>query len=100
MPFTFNGIGTMYYGKRDKGPDGSYATTEWIVFVYVPVLPLRSFRVLPVEGGANYGLYNSQQYLVQRTPLNWRQVGNVYLTMVGIVAAFAAVLAAAAYFGD
>jgi hypothetical protein len=40
MPFTFNGCGTRYYGKQDKADDGSYVTTEWITFVYVPLIPL------------------------------------------------------------
>jgi hypothetical protein len=48
MPYAFNGCGTRYYGKQDKADDGSYVTTEWITFVYVPLIPLRSFRVLPV----------------------------------------------------
>ena len=30
MPFSFNGIGTTYYGKRDVQVDNSFITTEWI----------------------------------------------------------------------
>ena len=46
MAFTFNGIGTTYYGQRDFGPEGSYVTTEWFVVLFVPLIPIKSLRVL------------------------------------------------------
>lgn len=90
MAFTFNGIGTTYYGNRDTGPDGSFVTTEWLVFIYLPILPIRSFRVLPTGQNTNAFVYNSQGYMAQRVPLCWRQVRNVYL---GIAIAAAAMFA-------
>ncbi len=45
MPSTLNGIGTKFYGQRDFSPDGSYITTEWFVFIYIPLIPLKSLRV-------------------------------------------------------
>lgn len=44
-PFTLNGFGTTFYGKRDFRADGSYITTEWIVLAYLPLIPIRSLRV-------------------------------------------------------
>ncbi len=85
MPYTFNGCGTRYYGNQDKGEDGSYVTTEWVTFIYVPVIPLRSFRVLPVSKGTNYIVHSSQSYQTMRVPLHWRQVRNVYLVIVPIL---------------
>jgi hypothetical protein len=29
MAYTFNGIGTTYYGSADRRADGSYVATEW-----------------------------------------------------------------------
>ena len=46
MAYTLNGIGTTFYGQRDFQPDGSYLTTEWLVFLYVPLIPIRSLRVV------------------------------------------------------
>lgn len=85
MPFTFNGIGTKYYGKREKAEDGSYVTTNWIVFLYVPLIPLGSYRVRPLGEGKHLAVYDSQQYAVQRVPLNWRQVLNVYAVPAGVI---------------
>jgi hypothetical protein len=44
-----NGIGTRVYGKRDFRTDGSFITTKWITFLWVPLIPLGSMRVRPSE---------------------------------------------------
>lgn len=92
MPFTFRGCGTKFYGKRDEGPDGSYITTEWITLVYLPLIPLRSFRVCPTGGGTNAILYRSEQFRVQKVPLNKLQVRNIYAVSGPIIALIVAVL--------
>ena len=71
MTFTLNGIGTMLYGQRDYGVNGSYITTEWYVFVYVPIAPLRSMRILE-------GAYLNGYTILENTKLNMRQVLSVY----------------------
>ncbi|MSQ48622.1 MAG: hypothetical protein EXR78_09630 [Deltaproteobacteria bacterium] len=86
--FTFNGIGTTLYGNRDAGPDGSYVTTEWVVFVYVPVFPLRSWRVLPTGKGTSAIVYNSASYQRVQVPLNGHQVRNGYAVTLAVVAVF------------
>jgi len=85
MPYTFNGCGTRYYGERERAEDGSYITTEWITFVYVPLLPIRSYRVLPVGKGTNILIHRSQSYQTMRVPLCWTQVRDVYLVISPIV---------------
>jgi hypothetical protein len=40
-----NGFGTTIYGKRDFLADGSFVTTKWVIFFWVPILPLSSMRV-------------------------------------------------------
>lgn len=59
MPFTFNGIGTMYYGKRKTedyegvcqscGQTGrlkAYETRLWFTVLYVPIVPLAREQVV------------------------------------------------------
>jgi hypothetical protein len=59
MPQTINGVGTHYYGKKDRSfRDGvcrfcgnagrleSYETRLWFVIVFVPVIPLGRKRIL------------------------------------------------------
>jgi hypothetical protein len=45
MAYILNGIGMTFYGKRDFRGDGSFITTEWVTFLFVPLIPFRSFRV-------------------------------------------------------
>jgi hypothetical protein len=79
MPFTFNGIGTSNYGKRDFRADGSYVTTEWFVLIFVPIFPLKSRRILPTGKDKFYGVFYSSQYLIlEKLPMSWRQVASVY----------------------
>lgn len=88
MPYTLNGIGTKYYGRREAGSDGSYVTTEWIVLLYLPLIPIGSFRVCPTGKSTNAIVYNSQQFMVRRMPFNWPQIRNIY----GVTGAIAATL--------
>jgi hypothetical protein len=85
MPFSFNGIGTKYYGSRDFSEDGSYITTEWFIILFVPVVPLRSFRVSPIKKR----WFGSQEYWAWKVPLCKPQVRNTYLAvfLVGLAIA-------------
>ncbi|MGH9699970.1 MAG: hypothetical protein ACRD52_10995 [Candidatus Acidiferrales bacterium] len=60
---SFNGFGTAVYGKRDFAPDGSYLTTKWAVFFWIPIIPLSSMRVRPV-GGSSVLFGWSERYVV------------------------------------
>lgn len=82
MPYTLNGFGTRYYGRRDVAEDGSYVTTLWATALYVPLLPLGSYRVLPYGKGTNWVVHSSQSYVTQPVSLCWEQIWHVY--MVGI----------------
>lgn len=59
MPHTVNGIGTWYYGKKDRMRRTgmcefckrittlqSYQTREFIVVLFIPIIPLRRFKIL------------------------------------------------------
>jgi hypothetical protein len=52
-----NGCGTVFYGNK-KMPD-FYITTKWITFLYVPLLPVRSYaiRFLDVKPLPGFGIY-------------------------------------------
>jgi hypothetical protein len=79
MPFTFRGVGTCNYGSRDFRPNGSYVTTQWFVFIYLPIIPLKSERILPVGNNWSFMLLGSRRYQVlERVPLNISQVLMVY----------------------
>jgi hypothetical protein len=93
MPVSFNGLGTAYYGECDFRADGSYVTTEWIIVIFIPLLPFKSVRLIRVPSeDVNLIVFNSTGYaIIERRPLHWGQVGRVYgfaLLLVAYVAAY------------
>ena len=87
MAFTLNGFGTRFYGEGDLRPDGSFITTEWVTAAYLPILPLRSFRLARTRGGLNAVVFRSQSYAVfEKLPICWPQVGRVYGCVIGTAA--------------
>jgi hypothetical protein len=68
---SFNGTGTMIYGKRDFLTDGSFITTKWITFLWVPLVPLSSMRVRPSSPS---------------TPIPDHLLASLFLAVAGLVA--------------
>jgi hypothetical protein len=84
---TVNGIGTRLYGRAKKrslppklrvelGAKGfapySYQAVKWFVFLFVPLIPLGTYRVIP----SDQGFFSSEQssYLMEPAPWDWLQV--------------------------
>lgn len=63
---------TTVFGETDFRSDGSYVTTQWFSIFMIPVVPLRSFRVL--KSRHPLGGYRS----CEETRLNLKQVASVY----------------------
>jgi predicted negative regulator of RcsB-dependent stress response len=52
-----NGIGTTAYGSRDHDPEtGTYVKTVWVTVVFLPIMPLASYRVADAPNGGWYFL--------------------------------------------
>ncbi len=101
MPFTLNGFGTSYYGLSDFLPDGSFVTTEWITALYIPLIPLASYRLSFVPGSNVYAVvFNSRSYrVVGRLPVHRRQMWGVYKFIAFCVPWIGGGLAVSAYSG-
>ena len=84
MPKSINGIGTRYYGEAEPRADSSYVTTEWFAIFLLPIIPLRSFRVIRETSGDRFTIFgHSASYQVlERLPLAWAQVLKTYLFFV------------------
>src|SRR5437867_639442 len=92
---TANGVGTRFYGKSDVHTDKSYITTKWVVCLWLPILPLGSYRVWPEMASAQmpgetvmmrdyenveYNLTSvKRRYKVQKVNWHWKQIGKTYL---------------------
>lgn len=87
--FTFNGIGTMLYGRRDFDPsDGTYFATLWFTVVFLPIVPLQQYLVRDAGGDA-------YQFLGS-VPMS-RGVRRAVLAVAALVVAAAAVFAATSW---
>ncbi|MDP2947131.1 MAG: hypothetical protein Q8N88_03370 [Nanoarchaeota archaeon] len=89
------GIGTAYYGKNHCNPqDNSYITTEWFVLFLLPIIPLKSLRVIKIgKQEKNYLVAWSHTVgyrILQEIPLknNIRQIIKTYLFAYGGIALF------------
>lgn len=95
MPASFQGFGTAFVGQRDFWPDGSYITTEWHVYFFVPLIPIRSVRVKagPLRTTSLYviGEMRREYVICDEQPINAKQVACVY----GFLAFYAAWIFAA-----
>ena len=89
MPLSVHGFGTAYYGERDHLVDDcSFITTEWIICLNLPVIPLRSLRVIPdfAESAHNPVVSIEAYHTAKRVPLCLRQVFQTYLFILGCLA--------------
>ena len=89
------GIGTDFYGKTGYNPmDKSYITTKWFVFFLLPIVPLKSYRVIKQAGyGKSYivAFSNIQHYrIIEEIPIkqNIKQILLIYLTTYGGLGVF------------
>jgi len=88
MPQSFNGIGTMYYGSALPQDDGSHVVTEWVTFLWVPLIPLGSRRVWD-EGTESHWFMNQSttHYKVEKVPLHFPHLLKGYGALLAVGAA-------------
>lgn len=88
---TLNGFGTSLRGWNHQ-PDGTAFATSWVVFSYLPIVPLRRYhvRVLTDFGnepfvpapapGAHFGIsWVEPVAVLAPLPISWREIGLTYL---------------------
>ncbi|MBI3730957.1 MAG: hypothetical protein HY254_21825 [Burkholderiales bacterium] len=72
MARTINGIGTTFYGKCKFNADHSFITTKWVVLVFIPIIPLASYRFIE-ESSSTFEVVDSD------LPLELMQVLRIWL---------------------
>jgi len=75
-------LGTAFWGKAD--PKGhpqygqSYVTTEWFVVFFIPIIPIGTMRIAVVDRRflylVVYASRTMEYVILERLPLNWKQV--------------------------
>lgn len=90
--YSLNGIGTTIYGSAKKkelfGTERieaeragylpySYQVVKWFIILFLPVVPLGTYRVLKVKQG--FWTLGSPEYSMVRVEWDWAQVARHYL---------------------
>jgi hypothetical protein len=91
LEVTIYGFGTSLYGKRDFHADGSYLTTRWVVFVWLPIVPVKSYRlrILDPSDPLAHRHWWSRSYLIEEVrPVNLKQAIFVYGFFLGFLPFF------------
>jgi hypothetical protein len=87
MAFTFEGLGTKVYGRRDYWPDGSFITTEWFVIAYVPLIPICSKRISYKDENPFAKRDFSGYYVYETLGVDRKQAGFIYGWVASVVTA-------------
>lgn len=87
---SINGVGTIYYGRRDAG-DGFIITTRWFIILFLPIIPLGSFRRYEFRNfSGDVRVSDARFKEITRlcpVPLDRRMVARTYAMAFGIVLA-------------
>jgi hypothetical protein len=85
---TLNGFGTALYGNRNEQSDASFIKTKWIVLFWIPLIPLRSFRVRYIGHGSSFLGWSWKYLILDEFRPDIRQVINTYCLITLSVFAF------------
>ncbi|MGA3032643.1 MAG: hypothetical protein ABSD70_05140 [Terracidiphilus sp.] len=85
MPTSLEGVGFNMLGCRDLRPDGSFVTTKFFCLLYVPIVPISSWRVIPSRRNPWLPFVRKRYQRAAKQPLNLPQVISVYLAAAAIV---------------
>jgi hypothetical protein len=80
---TINGIGTKLYGKKKIATDGSFQTIKWFVFLHLPIIPLKTYRVIEVPNFVTLNKENakSKEYKMLPCRFDYLQALRTFLTI-------------------
>ena len=86
----YRGIGRNFYGRSNYAQDSQFQieefdTTFWFVFLYFPLIPLRSCRIRR-KYRSRWNVFASKTYqLVHRLPRNWGQILLTWATAIVVL---------------
>ena len=89
MAYSMWGFGTGFRSNTSLLPDGTFITTKWITFFYIPVIPLSSYRVKYLGSSSEFhftGFSSTSEYqIIQKIPWDTRKVVKFWLYILAAV---------------
>jgi hypothetical protein len=90
--YSFNGFGTTLLDYRAL-PDGTYQATRWVIALFLPIFPLKTYLIEPVEQEFGYGRETARFNILGETGLSALRVLRTYLlAAVGLLPAILGVV--------
>ena len=88
-PNVYVGCGTIFYGATKRDSDGSFITTQWFVLLYLPVIPIQSYRVIYLGSDTSFQgaiITSTTNYsIIENLRINVKQVIQAYTLIVSFV---------------
>lgn len=86
---SFSGCGSAFCGATDRRDDGTFVTTQWLRFFFIPLVPIQSYRVSYGGRSSNFqGVViteTKQYYIRERLKLNMSHVSKTYALIVSFL---------------
>ena len=79
--YSFNGFGTTLLDYRALS-DGTYQATRWVIALFLPIIPLKTYIIEPLAQEFGYGQETSRFSILGRTRLAAVRVLRTYLLAV------------------
>lgn len=79
--YSFNGFGTTLLDYRAL-PDGTYQATRWIIALFLPVFPLKTYHIEPMTQEFGYGQETSKFRILGETTTSAVRILRTYLLAV------------------
>jgi hypothetical protein len=73
--YTINGVGTKLHGQSPMPNSRGYIATKWLVIMFLPILPVRSYQVCGEHSDAANKKYYDMEPLDH---LHWEQVKETF----------------------
>jgi hypothetical protein len=79
--YSFNGFGTTLLDYRGL-PDGTYQATRWIIALFLPIFPLKTYRIEPMSQEHGYGQETTRFNILGQVRLSVVRVLRTYLLAI------------------
>ena len=77
-------IRRQFHGFREEA-DGSFVTTEFVAFWFLPLWPVTSYKVIRKDGVSSSN-QSAQRTFKEIIPIQWGQAIQGWLVLLGILA--------------
>lgn len=88
-PKVYAGCGTKFYGAADKREDGSFVTTQWFCLLYLPLIPIQSYRVVRGDSSTQFmgaSITSTTEFVVvESLKIHTKQVIQPYILMAAFI---------------